>query len=815
VGGGGGYGVSVTSQSFYRQIAARLAAGRKARSWGTALGVLVLLSGLASSWLSAAPARIEQVFHLEKLAEIDAAITNAIAAKKMPGAVIWVERDGVAYHKAYGNRALIPKVEPMTEDTIFDAASLTKVLATAPAIMMLYERGLIRLDAPVKTYFSEFNRYGKENLTVRQLLTHTSGLRSGLGNRPIGYHSTLASACEEKPTDPPDTVFRYSDINFIVLGEVVSRVSQAPENEVVQDHLYDPLKMKDTGYLPSNKKDKRIAPTTGTARNMLRGEVHDPTARNMGGVAGHAGVFTTAADMARFARMMLNLGELDGVRILKPETVKLMTSVQTPDNLQARRGLGWDIDTGYNRRGKVFPIGSYGHTGFTGTSLWIDPFSKTFVIFLSNRVHPDSGGNVLALQTLLGTLAAEAVIGFDFTNVAGALPPRTNELASGSATNAAPPKTVGVLNGIDVLVKQNFAPLKKLKIGLITNHTGQDRAGHSTVDLLTNAPEVTLAALFSPEHGLHGEVDEGMKDSTDPTTGLPIYSLYGERRSPTPEQLAGLDALVFDIQDVGCRFYTYTSTLGLCMEAAAKAKLKFFVLDRVNPINGLAVEGPIYHGESRFTAFHALPLCYGLTIGELARLFKAERQIDVDLTVVPLEGWSRAMWFDQTHLTWVNPSPNMRSLAAATLYPGVGLLETAISVGRGTATPFEVIGAPYADENKLAVELNGARLPGVLFHPGRFTPDASVFKGQQCSGVAIKLTDRERVNAVDVGLTIALVLHRLYPDDFALDKLQPLLQHQPTLNAIRDDASLEEIKKLWAGELQDFTKRRQTYFLYK
>ena len=775
-----------------------------------ALAAAVIFAG---AWLAGAAPKLADVFKPEKLAEMDAAITNAIAEKKTPGAVLWVERNGVAYHKAYGNRSVTAKNEPMTEDTVFDAASLTKVIATAPSVMLLYERGRLKLEAPVHEYFREFTRYGKEDLTIKQLLTHTSGLRAGLGARPIGYYSTLAAACEEKPTDPPDAVFRYSDINFIVLGEVVRRVSETPLNEFAAREFYGPLKMKDTMFLPPKKLVKRIAPTTGHGIDQLRGDVHDPTARNMEGVAGHAGLFTTAADLARFARMMLNEGVLDGKRVLKAETVRLMTSVQTPENLNARRGLGWDIDTGYNRRGKRFPIGSYGHTGFTGTSLWIDPFSKTFVIFLSNRVHPDGGGNVLALQTALGTLAAEAVRDFDFDHVAGALAPRTND--TGTAKAAGPARSPGVLAGIDVLVKDNFAPLKNLKIGLITNHSGRDRNGTNTIDVLRGAPGVTLKALFSPEHGIRGEVDEQFKDGVDAATGLPVYSLYGERRSPSAEQLAGLDALVYDIQDIGCRFYTYISTLGLCMEAASKAGVQFFVLDRPNPINGLAVEGPVYRGEPKFIAHHALPLRHGLTVGELARLYKAECHLEGALTVIQMEGWSRAQWFDQTRLPWVNPSPNMRSLAAATLYPGVGLLETAVSVGRGTDKPFEWIGAPYIDEAKLAVELNGAGLAGIRFEPARFTPDASVFKGKLCSGVLMKITNRDRLNAVDIGLVLALTLHRLYPDDFALEKVQTLLLDKPALEALRSDTSLAEIKRAWAADLKEFESRRQAVLLYK
>jgi hypothetical protein len=316
--------------------------------------------------------------------------------------------------------------------------------------------------------------------------------------------------------------------------------------------------MRDTCFNPPREKLARIAPTEVEDGVPVRGVVHDPRSRRMGGVAGHAGLFFTASDLARYARMLLNFGELDGVRIFKPETVKLMTSVQTPPNVTSRRGLGWDIDSGYSGpRGKIFPLGSYGHTGWTGTSLWIDPFSKTFVIFLSNRNHPTEKGNVGALRAKLGTLAAEAVADFNFAYVPGALAPRESAetktaLASASASRA---RTQPALNGIDVLVKNNFAPLKGKRIGLITNHTGQDRDRNPTIDLLKNAPGVTLVKLFSPEHGIRGAADERIGDSKDEKTGLQIFSLYGETRKPTLEHLKDLDALVYDIQDIGCRFY--------------------------------------------------------------------------------------------------------------------------------------------------------------------------------------------------------------------------------------------------------------------
>ena len=370
------------------------------------------------------------------------------------------------------------------------------------------------------------------------------------------------------------------------------------------------------------------------------------------------------------------------------------------------------------------------------------------------------------------------------------------------------------LNGIDVLARQNFAPLKGLRLGLITNHTGHDRQRRATIDLLKSAPGVELVALFGPEHGIRGEVDEKFGDTVDQKTGLPVYSLYGERRVPTAEQLRGLDALVYDIQDIGCRFYTYPSTMGLCIEAAAKAKLKFVVLDRVNPINGHALEGPIHRGKSSFVAFHTTPLRHGMTVGELAHLFNEEKNYGADLTVLGCEGWRRDMWFDETLLPWTNQSPNMRTLAGAMLYPGVGLHETALCVGRGTDKPFELIAAPYIDDVKLTKELTNARLPGVRFIPLRVTPTYSTFKDKLCAGVAFVICDRDALNAVDVGIQIAITLQRLYPNDFALNKLTTLLQHEPTMDAIKAGRSLGEVKSVWSKELAEFGQRRKKFLLY-
>ncbi|MFM7818434.1 MAG: exo-beta-N-acetylmuramidase NamZ domain-containing protein, partial [Verrucomicrobiota bacterium] len=506
--------------------------------------------------------------------------------------------------------------------------------------------------------------------------------------------------------------------------------------------------------------------------------------------------------------MLLNGGTLEGRTILRPETVRQMIAVQTPPGLP-RRGLGWDIDSPYaGPRGSVFPLGSYGHTGWTGTSLWIDPFSRTFLIFLSNRNHPTEEGNVVALRRELGTLAAEAVESFNFVGVPGALPPAPAS-TNGVTTTAGPTQTE-VLNGIDVLVRDNFRPLQGLRVGLVTNQTGRDRQRRPTIDLLRAATNLQLVTLFSPEHGIRGALDqEKIGDTTDPVSGLPVYSLYGERRAPSPEQLAPLDAVVFDIQDIGCRFYTYISTLGNCLEATARAGKRLIVLDRINPITG-RVEGPISSGERSFVAWHEIPLRHGMTVGELARLFNAERKLNARLEVIRVEGWTPSQWMDQTGLPWVNPSPNMRSLTEATLYPGVGLLEfCAVSVGRGTGTPFEVLGAPYIDDLTLAAELNRAGLPGVRFLPIRFTPTGSVFAGKDCGGVQILLTDRSQFRAADLGVLLATTLQRRYPDQLQLDRMSRLLMSPTVLEAIKAGSTLGEIRALWNATVTQFESRRK------
>ena len=756
-------------------------------------------------------------FKAKSLAALDRAIVTAIDDKKTPGGELWLEHKGQIYQKVYGHQALVPTPVKTEKNTLYDAASLTKVIATTTAILRLVELGKIDLDAPVARFLPAFAQHQKEGVTVRHLMTHTSGLRAGLPRDPpwTGADVAITRACAEELRHAPGSTVLYSDINFILLGELVRLASGKPLDEFAAAEIFEPLKMNDTGFRPAAAKLARIAPTQIVNGELLHGIVHDPTARAMGGVAGHAGLFTTAADLARFSRMLLGGGELEGIRILSTASVAEMTRPQIDGS--DRRGLGWDIDSRYSgARGTWFPAGkTYGHTGWTGTSLWLDPGAGAFVIFLSNRVHPDGTGDVTPLRREIGTLAAEA-IGRDV----GA--PR---------------------NGIDVLVRDDFAPLRGLKIGLITNHSGRDRQGRLTIDLLHDAPEVNLVALFSPEHGIRGVADEKVGDTIDTRTKLPVYSLYGDTpkrtpgmsqadfdravinsRAPKAAQLRELDALVFDIQDIGARFYTYSATLGAALEAAAREKKKIFVLDRVNPITGTRVEGPVQTRAPSFIGYHSIPVRHGMTLGELARLFNTELKIGADLVVIRCENYTRDQWFDETGLPWTNPSPSMRSLTAATLYTGFCLLEsTSISMGRGTERPFEQVGAPFIDGERLARELNAAKLPGVRFEAVQFTPSMTYYPGpastlkyrdQSCGGVRAILTDRNACSAVDVGIELALILRQLHPDEFKVKDMGRLLGDDETLQAIEAGESRVAIKARWAKGLNAFRERRQSALLY-
>ena len=763
-------------------------------------------------------------------AALDRVINEAIEQGRMPGAVLLVGHEGkVVYRKAYGKRALVPLPEAMTLDTVFDCASLTKVVATTSSLMKLFEEGRFRLGDKITDYIPEFQG-GKSEITLRQLFTHFSGLQPDvpLSTPWTGYATGIQLACTFKPGGPPGTRYVYSDINFILLGELVHRLSGKMLNAYARENIFLPIGMRESMFLPPASLVPRIAPTerwpvkTGPP---LRGVVHDPTARNMGGVAGHAGLFSTADDLSRFAQMMLNGGELEGVRLFSPLTVAKFIEPQTPPDQPILRGLGWDVDSPHSgNRGELFPIGSFGHTGFTGTSLWIDPLTKTYVILLANSVHPDLRPALTPVRAKVATIVAANVglrgqrVTLSEYNQTGYNQTGYNESLTGPGARRQVERNGATLTGLDVLAAMKFQPFAGKRIGLITNQSGLDRQGRRNIDVMRQAG-VNIAAIFSPEHGFLGKEDRpGIQDTTDPATGIKVFSLYGATNRPTPEMLNGIDVLVFDIQDVGVRFYTFETTMAYALEAAAKAGIPYYVLDRPNPITGTRIEGPMMDPANRsFVGYlGGEPVRHGMTMGELAKMFNAENKIGANLTVVPMQDWQRGDWFDATNLAWINPSPNMRSLNAAMLYPGLCLMEYArnFSVGRGTDAPFEQIGADFIGGRELATYLNQRQIPGVRVYATSFTPTESVFKGVKVEGVRFVVTNRELLDATRLGLELAVGIQKLYPGKVDFSGGKRLVGSDDAIHRIQAAEDPRTIQESFQDAVGAFAEMRARYLLY-
>ena len=750
---------------------------------------MLLLALFIPSYLSAAE------INLKKLEGIKEIVEESIEQKKIPGAVVLVLNQGkIVYKQAFGNKSLYPSTEPMTTDTIFDLASLTKPIATGTSIFKLVEAGKLRLSDKAKLHLPELTEPAWEAITLEHLLTHTSGLPAG--NASSDYKEGITQSIKKinnlKLLAPPGERFTYSDIGFIMLGEIVQRTSGRLLDQFSRDEIFLPLGMKETGYNPSETLKPRIAPTQKEKDGMLRGVVHDPRARLLKGVAGHAGLFSTADDLALYCAMILNPSNS---KVLSHASIRTMTQARAVPN--GWRTFGWDCDTAFSsNRGELFPKGStFGHTGFTGTSIWFDPASQTAVIFLSNRVHPEGKGDATPVRNKVATIVASALDG---------KPPTTSKQ---------------VLSGIEILKRENFARLKGAKVGLVTNHSGRDITGASTIDLLHQAPEVKLIALFSPDYGIRAPIDAKVTDSKDEKTGLPVYILHGEIRKPTPAQLEGIDTLVYDIQDSGCRFDTHIETMGLIMEAASERAIRLIVLDRPNPIGGKSFYGPL--PDERKEPFHNIPIRHGLTIGEIAKLFLLERKVTegkplvCKLEIVTMENWNRADLFDATGLEWVCPSPNLRNLTTALIYPGIGLLEiTNISVGIGTDRPYEWIGAPWMNNLQLALLLNQQNLPGVRFVPVKQTPVSNLYANKSCNGLQILIDDWSTFEPMKTGIAIAWALRKIHPDDWKIEKYNTLLLNKATLDALTAGKHYAEIEKLWRADLAAFETRRKSVLLY-
>jgi uncharacterized protein YbbC (DUF1343 family)/CubicO group peptidase (beta-lactamase class C family) len=750
-------------------------------------------------------------------AAVDEAAMDVVRSGDIPGVVVLVGRgEDTLFVRAYGSRRVVPELVPMTADTIFDIASLTKPVGTTLAVMSLVERGEIKLDAPLGRYLPEFRKRVFNELTIRRLLTHSAGLPAIPNSEAVraGFPAT-ARLLAKVPFDyPPGSGFQYSDTGFILLGEVVRRVSGLPLDRYLDKHFFKPLGLRETWFRPPAAVRDRIAPTEYHNGHLLVGEVHDPRARDLGGVAGHAGMFSTVADLARICRMLVDGGSLEGRRVLKPTTIATMWT-RSPDG-NGTRALGWDMASAYARvMFPFFPTGSVMHTGFTGTSIIIDPVSRTYLIVLTNRVHPNGGSAARTAE--LRTRMAAAVGAALFQPP---LPPPAALESTSPAADAPPEVRSGmtqVRTGLDVLARQGFAPLTGAIVGLVTNQTGVDAQRRRAIDLFAGATNLRLQAIFSPEHGITGEANSDVAHARDVMTGRPIWSLYGTARRPTPAMLKGLTALVFDIQDVGVRYYTYLTTLVYVMEEAARHSIPLVVLDRPNPITGAVVEGPLMDLDlASFTAPHSIPVRTGMTMGEFARMVAAERKIAVNMTIVPVEGWERGQWFDETGLPWVNPSPNIRSVTQALLYSGVGLLEaTNLSVGRGTDWPFEVVGAPWIDGLGLAQWLGSLRLPGVAFQAVTFTPTGDRYAGMPCNGVQLIVTDREAIRPVTVALAMARALRDRHRDQFKAESIQNLLVNRPTMWAFLRGEPLERLMAWADADRMSFLNRRASYLMYR
>lgn len=783
------------------------------------LGVVLL----CSVWL-AAGGRIEAAgqvgLRAPDLSAIGPIVQAEIAAGNVPGAVVLVGvGDRILYRQAFGDRGPVDP-SPMTADTVFDLASLTKVVVTTTAVLQLAERGRLDLDAPAARYWPAFGANGKGAITLRELLAHTSGLPAGVDSGRGDLWQKIEGL---KLTGPAGRDVRYSDVNFLALGRIVEKVSGESLAAYAERHLRPALDWADSGYLAADtgpgraaRSDlaSRIAPSR-TEQDLAKerapegpaSRVHDPLARHAGGVAGHAGLFGTANDLAQFARAIL----AGGGKLLSPASVDLLFSLQTPPGT-APRGLGWRLEPPLASNRAALPaVGTIGHLGYTGTGLWLDRSRDAYVVVLSNRTALRDGDAgplrarvVAAVGDALGPVAAR--------ELAERYPEARERIAPFVAKDVARP----VRTGIDALEDEQFRPLRGKRVGLLTHRSGVDKLGRRTADVLRAAPGVSLVALFSPEHGLDSLQEGQVRSGTDALTGVPVHSLYASSKRPAPETLRGLDAIVVDLQDAGTRFYTYATTLAYVMEAAGAQGIPVYVLDRPNPLTAATVQGPMLDVAQRgFTGYWPLPTRHGMTLGELARLFVGEAGIGVELHVVAMRNARRGDWYEGTGLPWLAPSPNLTSVAAATLYPGVGMIEGApVSVGRGTATPFQIVGAPWIDADRLATAMNALRLPGVRFAPATFTPASATHAGKSCRGVRVEITDRDALNSPALGVALAHTLHRLYPKELQVDRILGNLGSAALLEAIKAGEPLPSLLAAVERDVAAFERVRARYLLY-
>ncbi|WP_235430313.1 exo-beta-N-acetylmuramidase NamZ domain-containing protein [Cupriavidus pauculus] len=729
------------------------------------------------------------------------------------GAVVLVgDANGTLYRHATGDRVVGPITEAMTVDTGFDLASLTKPVATATAVLQLAERGELALDRPATTYWPAFGQHGKDHITVRELLTHTSGLPAGVSSSRVlrNKAAVLRDIVTMSPAAAGKQVL-YSDLNYVVLGEIVQRVSGKTLDAWCTLHVFAPLGMHHTTFRPGAS---NTAPTSQRGGAPIARAVHDPIAAALDGVAGNAGLFSNADDLARYAQMLLQDGiSLDrGTRILSHESVTLMFTPATLDASGPMRSVGWAIEAPLvPNRYRTVPAGAVSHLGYTGTGLWVDLVTRRYVVILTSRLYPNATGDASTLRSnVLGALASAAAP-MTASEIALAAP----TMAVAIAHEMRPPSSRGpVQSGIDVLESTAFGPVAGHRIALITNRSGFDATGSRTIDILAHTPGIVLARIFAPEHGLNTELDTRFDDTVDDRTGLPVHSLFAAEWGIPKGDLADVELLVFDIQDAGVRFFTYIAILGQAMESAAAAEIPIVVLDRPNPLGAQNASGPVADvGPAALTAYHPLALAHGMTVGELAQMFNAERAIGADLTVIRMHYYERGMSYSETGLGWVPPSPNLRDAQALAWYADVGLIEgAAISVGRGTPTPFSVVGAPWIRPELLVNEMS-RNFPTLTYTPVRFVPAEGPYAGFLCSGIRLSSTSA-RKKPGQLGLALAAALLAMDSKQFRVEEIRTSIGSEVVLQALKERRPLADIYAVVDEEVAAFELRRAAFLLY-
>jgi len=714
------------------------------------------------------------------------ALAAAVKASGAPGAVACLgHRDTITFLGAQGARTRVPSLEPTANDTVYDLASLTKVVATTTAVMALMEQQLLDLEQPVVEFVPLSNLRG---VSVRHLLTHTSGLpaHKDLYREVNTADAMLARIGGLELSWPPGTRRRYSDFGFMLLARIVSLTVKDTFDAYCAREIFTPLGMADTTFNPAPALAARAAATEQCAwrGRLLQGEVHDENAAAMGGVSGHAGLFSTAPDLAKFCRALL-----EGT-LLKDATLDLMLRPgQVPG--YAWQGLGWKLDGWMSGNEGYLPSRwSFGHTGWTGTSLWLDRDTGRYAILLSNTCHPTRANrDNVSLRQVFHIPVARAWY-----------PRRTN-----------------AQTGLDQLAVDEYDTLRGKRVGLLTNVAAVNAQGMQTQHLLRDAPGVQLRHLFGPEHGLRAQAEAGASVASE-SGSIPITSLYGDRTSPTPEELAQLDMLVVDLPDVGARYYTYAATLLDCMKACAAANKAVLVLDRPNPLGGEIIEGAVAQVYGRNVCVAPMPVRHGMTLGELAQFMHRSLAVPGPAPrVIPADNWPRELMWYESGLPWRPPSPNLPDADTALLYIGNALFEGVnINEGRGTELPFQIIGAPWLDPAQVLKNVDSAYAAGVDIATATFTPrpiagksSSPRFNGEACKGFRFTLYDRDAVRPFMMSVALLRAIARAHGPQLEFLPFFDTLAGGPWLREqIVADTPLDAIARECTRQCAEFQSRR-------